>query len=56
MDIVIDDARKFLVNVVGTQNVNTTEQLTAYFKGKITTKVKNYLAKIMAEVSYYNII
>ena len=55
MDIVIDDARKFLVNVVGTQNVNTTEQLTAYFKGKMTTKVKNYLLKIMSEVSYYNI-
>lgn len=55
MDIVVDDARKFLINVVGTQSVNTTEQLIAYFKGKITTKVKNYLAKIMAEVSYYNI-
>ena len=55
MDIVVDDARKFLINVVGTQNVNTTEQLIAYFKGKITTKVKNYLAKIMSEVSYYNI-
>ena len=26
-----------------------------YFKGKITTKVKNYLSKIMSEVSYYNI-
>lgn len=55
MDIVVDDARKFLINVVGTQNVNTTEQLIAYFKGKITTKVKNYLAKIMSELSYYNI-
>lgn len=55
MDLIVDDARKFLINVVGTQNVNTTEQLIAYFKGKITTKVKNYLAKIMSEVSYYNI-
>ena len=55
MDLVIDDARKFLVNVVGTQNFTTTEELTNYFKGKITTKVKNYLSKIMAEVSYYNI-
>lgn len=55
MDMVVDDARKFLINVVGTQNVNTTEQLIAYFKGKITAKVKNYLAKIMSEVSYYNI-
>ena len=55
MDLVVDDARKFLVNVVGTQNITSTEQLTTYFKGKITTKVKNYLAKIMSEVSYYNI-
>ncbi len=55
MDIVIDDARKFLVNVVGTQNITSSEQITNYFKGKITTKVKNYLAKIMSEVSYYNI-
>ncbi len=55
MDIVIDDARKFMVNVMGTQTFNTTDQLTDYFKGKITTKVKNYLSKIMSEVSYYNI-
>lgn len=55
MDFVIGDARKFLVNVVGTQNVNTTEQLNNYFKAKLTTKVKNYLSRIMSEVSYYNI-
>lgn len=55
MDLVVADARKFLVNVVGTQKFTTTEELTNYFKGKITTKVKNYLSKIMAEVSYYNI-
>ena len=40
---------------MGTQNFTTTEELTNYFKGKITTKVKNYLSKIMSEVSYYNI-
>ena len=55
MDIVIDDAKKFMVNVMGTQTFNTIDQLTDYFKGKITTKVKNYLSKIMSEVSYYNI-
>lgn len=55
MDIVVDDSRKFLVNVVGTQNIVSSQLLIDYFKGKITTKVKNYLAKIMAEVSYYNI-
>lgn len=55
MDLVVDNARKFLINVVGTQNITTTEQLTNYFKGKITIKVKNYLSKIMTEVSYYNI-
>ena len=55
MDIVIDDARKFMTNVIGTQTFNTIDQVTNYFKGKITTKVKNYLSKIMSEVSYYNI-
>ena len=55
MDLIVDDARKFLVNVVGTQYFTTTDELNQYFKGKITTKVKNYLSKIMSEVSYYNI-
>ena len=55
MDIIIDDPRKFLVNVVGTQRMTNTAQLVNYFKGKITTKVKNYLYIIMSEVSYYNI-
>lgn len=55
MDIVVEDSRKFLVNVIGTQTIISSQLLINYFKGKITTKVKNYLAKIMAEVSYYNI-
>lgn len=55
MDIVVDDARKFLINVVGTQGIVNAATLNNYFKGKITIKVKNYLSKIMSELSYYNI-
>lgn len=55
MELVVDDVKKFLVNVVGTQSSITTDDLTEYFKLKITSKVKTYLSKIMGEVSYYNI-
>lgn len=55
MELVVDDVKKFLVNVVGTQSRITTDDLTEYFKLKITSKVKTYLSKIMGEVSYYNI-
>lgn len=55
MELVVDDVKKFLINVVGTQNSITADDLTEYFKLKITSKVKTYLSKIMSEVSYYNI-
>lgn len=55
MEFQISDSRKFLIKVVGTQNVVSSRQLIHYFKEKTTTKVKDALATIMSEVSYLNI-
>lgn len=52
MEFLIEDARKFLIKVVGTQNIVTTDKLLKYFKEKTATKVKTSLATIMSEVSY----
>lgn len=51
----IFDSRKFLVNVVGTQEELSKNDLIRYFKGKIITKVKSYLARILNEISYLNV-
>ncbi|MCL2114786.1 MAG: SPFH domain-containing protein [Methanobrevibacter sp.] len=55
MEFIIKDARKFLIKVVGTQNSINTEKLIKYFREKLSTRVKTYLAKIMSEVSYLTI-
>lgn len=55
MEFQISDSRKFLIKVVGTQNIVSSRQLIHYFKEKTTTKVKDALATIMSEVSYLNI-
>ncbi len=52
MEFLIKDSRKFLIKVVGTQNDINTEKLIIYFREKISTIVKAYLAKIMSEISY----
>lgn len=55
MEFIINDSRKFLIKVVGTQKDVSTDKLVKYFREKISTKVKSYLAKIMSEVSYLTI-
>ena len=55
MEFVIRDSRDFLINIVGTQEILTSTQLSEYFRGKIVTKVKSYLATLMNEVSYLNL-
>ncbi len=55
MEFVIENSRKFLIKVVGTQNYIDTDSIVFYFKERITSKIKNYLATIMSEVSYLNI-
>ncbi len=52
MEFVINDSRKFLIKIVGTQNIVTSEKLVYYFREKTITKVKSYLSKIMSEISY----
>ncbi|MDR3291007.1 MAG: SPFH domain-containing protein [Methanobrevibacter sp.] len=52
MEFKIKNSRKFLIEVVGTQRSLNSSQLTQYFKGKIITKVKSYLAKVMSQISY----
>jgi membrane protease subunit (stomatin/prohibitin family) len=55
MELRITDSTKFLVNVVGTRKDVTNQQLMFYFKERIITKIKSYLATIMSEVSYINV-
>ena len=52
MEVKIKDSRKFLVQVVGTQNTINTENIENYFREKIIVKVKTHLAKLMGQVSY----
>ena len=55
MEFVIDDSRKFLIKVVGTQQNVTSGKVMKYFREKTVTKVKSYLATIMTELSYVNV-
>ncbi len=55
MEFVIDNSRKFLIKVVGTQQYIDTDSIVFYFKERVTSKIKTYLATIMSEVSYLNI-
>ena len=55
MELRITDSAKFLVNVVGTRKDVNNIHLMAYFKERIITKIKSYLATIMSEVSYINV-
>ena len=55
MEFIIEDARKFLIKIVGTQQNVTAAKIMRYFREKTVTKVKSYLATIMTEVSYVNI-
>lgn len=55
MEFLVEDTRKFLIKVVGTQRIVTTDKLLFYFREKTVTKVKSYLSTIMSQVSYLNI-
>lgn len=47
MSLSVDDSRKLLVKLVGTERVLDRHQLTAYFRSILMTKVKTYMAQIM---------
>lgn len=47
MFLSVDDSRKLLVKLVGTERVLDRQQLTTYFRGILMTKVKTYIAQTM---------
>ena len=47
MTLSVDDSRKLLVKLVGTERILNRQQLTIYFRGILMTKIKTYLAQIM---------
>ncbi|MCD7884022.1 MAG: SPFH domain-containing protein [Lachnospiraceae bacterium] len=49
MSLSVDDSRKLLVQLVGTERILTRQQLTTYFRGILMTKVKTYIAQAMRE-------
>ena len=51
MNLRAEDSRKLLLKVVGTESELSQQKLTGFFRGIITAKVKNYIAKFMTENS-----
>ncbi len=49
MALSVENSRKLLVKLVGTERVLERQQLTAYFRGILMTKVKTYMAQTMRE-------
>lgn len=47
MSLGVDDSRKLLVKLVGTERVLDRQQLTTYFRSILMTKVKTYIAQTM---------
>ena len=47
MSLCVDDARKLLVKLVGTERYLDRSKLTSYFRGILMTKVKTYIAQTM---------
>lgn len=47
MSLSVDDPRKLLVKLVGTEHVLDRQQLTTYFRSILMTKVKTYIAQVM---------
>lgn len=49
MSLRVDDSRKLLIKLVGTENDLSQAKLTSYFRAFLMTRVKTYLAQIMKE-------
>lgn len=49
MTIKIQDSRKFIVKLVGTEQSYTQDSLTKYFRGLLMTRIKNYIATTLGE-------
>ncbi len=57
MSLKVADARKLLINIVGTENQLTQQTLTQYFRAALMTKVKSYLGKTIREekINIFNV-
>lgn len=49
MSLRVQDSKRLLVNLVGTERDLSQEKLVSYFRAFLMTKVKNYIAQIMRE-------
>lgn len=49
MAIKVNDGRKLLLKLVGTESEFTQSHLSAYFRGVMMTRVKTYIARVMKE-------
>ena len=47
MSLKVNDSRKLLLKLVGTENVLSQQALTTYFRSILMTKVKTYIAQVM---------
>lgn len=47
MSLIVEDSRKLLLKLVGTETVLDRQQLTTYFRGILMAKVKPYIAQTM---------
>lgn len=55
MGVQIDDSRKFLIKLVGTQADFSKQSLINYFREIVTTRVKTHLTNIMSQVSFVTV-
>lgn len=55
MGLHIDDAKKFILKLAGSNMQLTTDSLAVFFKDLIATRVKTYLSRAMQELSYLTI-
>lgn len=49
MSLRVDDSKKLLVKLVGTEKILSRERLVSYFRAFLMTRVKTYLAQVMRE-------
>lgn len=47
MSLSIENSRKLLIKLVGTESILSQDKLVEFFKGILNTKIKTYIAKIM---------
>ena len=54
MNLKVNDSRKLLIKLVGTEKILTQTKLSDYFKAFINTRIKTYVSKIIKEQKINN--